>query len=323
MFEYFEIPKKYIGIYDGDTSQDEKQRIRSESRLIITNPYGLHYYLPYRNLWIRFLKNLKYVVIDECHTYRGVFGSNFAQVIRRLMRIMKSYQKTPLFILSSATIKNPKDLAEKLTGQTDFTIVDKDGSPKTGRFFVLWDLPMYEKTDVFKSAHTQTRAIFNYIVKNKLQTLCFTISRKMAELNAFYSKNQLKQIFETSQIKEDLSERIMSYRAGISPNDRRLIEKNLREKYYLGVYTTNALELGVDIGSLDVTILSGFPGTISSMWQQVGRSGRTYNPDSGIESLSFLIPMSDPLHLYYVRHHQELLTKPHETCNINLDNPYI
>lgn len=323
MFEYFEIPKKYIGIYDGDTPQEEKQRIRSESRLIITNPYGLHYYLPYRNLWIRFLKNLKYVVIDECHTYRGVFGSNFAQVIRRLMRIMKSYQKAPLFILSSATVKNSKEIAVKLTGQSNYTIVDKDGSPNPGRFFVLWDLPMYLGTDVFKSAHNQTRAIFNYIVKNRLQTLCFTTSRKMAELNAFYSKIQLKHLFDEQQTKEDLSERIMSYRAGISPSDRRSIEKNLREKYYLGVYTTNALELGVDIGSLDGTILSGFPGTISSMWQQVGRAGRKYNPNSGIESISFLIPMPDPLHLYYVRHHEELLAKPHETCNINLENPYI
>jgi DEAD/DEAH box helicase domain-containing protein len=318
MFNFLEIPSKYVGIYDGDTTKEEKARIRRESRIIITNPYGLHYYIPYKNLWARIWKNLKYIIIDECHFYRGIFGSNFSQVIRRLKRILRSFNVEPQFILSSATIKNPGSLAQKLTGEKDFEIIDRDGAPNSGRYFVFWDLPMYFNSDIYKSPHAQTRNLFNYIVEKNLQTLAFTRSRKMAELNAMYSRNFFKENNE-----ELLSEQIISYRAGLNPKDRRRIEKGLRNKDLIGVYATNALELGVDIGSLECTILSGFPGTISSMWQQVGRAGRKYDPNAGIEALSILIPLSDPLDLYYVHHPEELLSKPHEMANINLSNKYI
>ncbi|MHA1728616.1 MAG: DEAD/DEAH box helicase [Promethearchaeota archaeon] len=319
IFDFLEIPQRIIGIYDGDTSKEEKARIRRESRIIITNPYGLHYYLPFKNLWRRIWKNLKYIVIDECHQYRGIFGSNFAQIIRRLIRILKLFGTNPTFVLCSATIKNPGEVAEKITGQKDFVIIDKDGSPNPGRYFILWDLPMYQNSEIYKSPHAQTRNIFNYVVGNQLQTLAFTLSRKMAELNALYSRSYFKDGEEDSL----LAERIISYRAGLDPRHRRKIERALRDRDLIGVYATNALELGVDIGSLECTILSGFPGTVSSMWQQIGRAGRKYDPKKGIESLSFLIPMANPLDLYYVKHPQELLSKPHELCNINLENKYI
>ncbi|MCP4762309.1 MAG: DEAD/DEAH box helicase [archaeon] len=318
IFDYLGLPQKLIGIYDGDTPKEEKARIRKESRIIITNPYGLHYYLPFRSLWARIWRNLKYIIVDECHQYRGIFGTNFAHVIRRLTRILKSFKNNPQFVLCSATINNSKELAEKLTGKEKFKVIDVDGSPNPGRFFVLWDLPMYGNSDQYKSPHTQTRNLFNYIVGNDLQTLAFSPSRKMAELNAYFSRNYFK-----SSGDELFSERIISYRAGINPEDRRKIEKALRNNDLIGVYATNALELGVDIGSLECTILSGFPGTISSMWQQVGRAGRKYDPNVGIESLSFLIPMANPLDLYYINNPEELLSKPHEICNINLDNHYI
>ena len=318
MFNSLGISSKLIGIYDGDTDKEEKARIRREARIIITNPFGLHYYLAYKNLWSRIWKNLKYVIIDECHYYRGIFGSNFSQVIRRLKRILSSFGTQPQFILSSATIKNPNQLATKLTGELEFEVIDKDGAPNSGRFFIFWDLPMFYNSDRYKSPHSQTRFLFNYIVENNLQTLAFTRSRKMAELNAMYSRNFFKEHDE-----ELLSEQIISYRAGLNPVDRRRIEHGLRNKDLIGVYATNALELGVDIGSLECTILSGFPGTISSMWQQVGRAGRKYDPNTGIEALSILIPLSDPLDLYYVHHPKELLTKPHEIANINLSNKYI
>ena len=317
ILEFLEIDKKYLGVYDGDTSTEEKRRIRQESRLIITNPYGFHYYLPYKSLWARVFSNLKYIIIDEIHHYKGIFGSNFAQVMRRFMRALNSFGADPKFILCSATIKNPGDVANKLTGH-EFTIVDNDGSPNPGRYFVMWDLPMEKDTDIYKSAHTQTRHVFNYVVEQDLQTLAFVRSRKMAELNAYYSRKVLE-----TQNKNSLVDRVISYRAGLKADDRRRIEQSLRDRNVLGVYSTTALELGVDIGSLDCTILSGFPGTVSSMWQQVGRAGRKYNPDTGIECASFLIPLPNPLDLYYVNNPEELMSKPHETCHINLDNKYI
>jgi DEAD/DEAH box helicase domain-containing protein len=315
---YLGIPSTDIGIYDGDTEKEEKARIRRESRLIMTNPFGLHYYLPYKNLWTRFFKNLRYIIIDEMHQYRGIFGSNFAQVLRRLTRVLREFDAHPIYILCSATIKNPSEVAQKLTGQENFTVINNDGAPNPGRYFVFWDLPLLGTSDMYKSPHTQTRYLFNYIVDHDIQTLAFTKSRKMAELNAYYSKLYFKQKDD-----EVLYNSIISYRAGLNPDDRRKIENGLRNRDIIGVYATNALELGVDIGSLECSILSGFPGTIASMWQQVGRAGRMYNPDTSIESLSFLIPMQDPLDLYYVHHPEEVLTKPHESCNINLDNKYI
>jgi DEAD/DEAH box helicase domain-containing protein len=317
IFKFLKIKSKMLGVYDGDTKSEEKRRIRRESRVIITNPYGFHYYLPYKHLWTRIFQNLKYIIIDEIHHYRGIFGSNFSQVMRRFMRALNSFGVNPIFILCSATIKNPEDVAQKLTGKK-FAVVDRDGSPNPGRYFVMWDLPMEKDSDLYKSAHTQTRNVFNYLIKQDLQTLAFVRSRKMAELNAYYSRKVLERTEQDS-----LVDRVISYRAGLKADDRRRIEQSLRDRNVLGVYSTTALELGVDIGTLDCTILSGFPGTVSSMWQQVGRAGRKYNSDAGIECVSFLVPLPNPLDLYYVNNPEELMSKPHEMCQINLDNKYI
>ncbi|MHA1338781.1 MAG: DEAD/DEAH box helicase [Promethearchaeota archaeon] len=322
MADFLEIPPNLFGVYDGDTSTEEKRRIRREARVILTNPHALHYYLPHHDKWSRIFKNLKYIIVDECHHYRGVFGSNCAFLFRRLKRIVKwlKYKKEmPQFILTSATIANPKEHAEKLTNEKDFCLIDEDGSPNPGRYIILWDLPMINDSDKYKSPHTQTRYIFNYLVERDFQTLAFTLSRKMAELNAFFSKQYFSEIIN----KRWIAEQIMSYRSGILPSDRRAIENALREMNLIGVYATNALELGVDIGTLDATILSGFPGTIASMWQQIGRAGRKYDENLEVGSISFIIPMEDPLHLYYIRHPDELFKKSHERCNLSLDNPYI
>jgi DEAD/DEAH box helicase domain-containing protein len=237
--------------------------------------------------------------------------------MRRFQRSLQSFGCNPIFILCSATIKNPKEVATKLTGE-EFIIIDNDGSPNPGRYFVMWDLPMEKDSDTYKSPHSQTRNLFNYVLQQDLQTLAFVGSRKMAELNALSSRKLLKNLSRNSLI-----EKITSYRAGLQPQDRRQIEQALRDRNIMGVYSTTALELGVDIGSLDCTILSGFPGTISSMWQQIGRAGRKFTLSEEIESLSFLIPFPNPLDLYYVNNPQELLSKPHEICHINLDNKYI
>jgi len=322
MADELEIDNNLFGVYDGDTPQDEKNRIVRESRVILTNPYGLHLYLPYIQRWSRIWRNLKYIIIDECHHYRGVFGTNFAFLLRRLKRIVESLKPTsskPKFILTSATISNPKEHAVNLTSEEDFCLIDDDGSPNPGKYIVLWDLPIIKETDQYKSPHTQTRYIFNYLIERNIQTLAFTLSRKMAELNAYYSKNY----FIDNLKKEWIADLIISYRAGILPTHRREIENGLREKKFFGVYTTNALELGIDIGSLDATILSGFPGTIASMWQQIGRAGRNYDEDLNVGSISFIVPMVNSLHLYYIRNPEELFTKSHERCNINLENPYI
>ncbi len=318
IMDFLEIDKNLLGVYDGDTPVDEKRRIRKQSRLIIVNPYGFHYYLPYKNLWTRVFSNLKYIIIDEIHHYRGIFGSNFAQVMRRFNRALNSFGANPIYILCSATIKNPEEVATKLTGKSDFIIVDKDGSPNPGRYFVMWNLPLEKDSDIYKSPHTQTRYLFNFMIQQDLQTLAFVRSRKMAELNAMYSRKA----FGTND-NEYLVDRVISYRAGLLPKDRRRIEESLRDRNVIGVYSTTALELGVDIGSLDCTILSGFPGTVSSMWQQVGRAGRKYNPETGIECVSFLVPFPNPLDLYYVNNPDELLTKSPEICNINLNNKHI
>ncbi|MHA1899221.1 MAG: DEAD/DEAH box helicase, partial [Promethearchaeota archaeon] len=204
-----------------------------------------------------------------------------------------------------------------------FKLINKDGSGNPGRYLFFWSLPLYKDTDDYKSPHTQTRHIFNFMVERGVQTIAFTRSRKMAELNASYSKRMFK-----NNGKSHLATRIMSYRAGYLKEHRRLIEEGLKEKKFLGVYATNALELGVDIGTLECSILSGYPGTISSWWQQIGRAGRKHELDSSTPGRinfagSFYVPLANPLDFYYLNHPEELLEKPHENCYIDLKNKYI
>jgi len=308
MLEETNIKQNRIGVYDGDVEPNEKRQVLVNANIIITNPYGLHFYLPwFKQKWIRICKNLKYIILDEIHIYRGIFGSNFALLLRRLKRMLEDYNVEPLWILSSATISNPQDLAEKLVGE-EFTIVDKDSSPSGAKNVILWDLPYDDISKKYRSSHQETKNLFVSHLNKGIQTLTFTLSRKMAELQTIWTRNALPTI----------KNKIFSYRAGISKKKRREIEKNFKKRNILGISSTNALELGIDIGSLDATISSGFPGTISSFRQQIGRSGRGTDL-----SLSTLIPMQNPLDLFYIHNPDKLFGPIQEKVLITLKNKYI
>jgi len=302
------IKQSRVGLYDGDIEANEKREVLANANIIITNPYGLHYYLPwFKRKWGRICQNLKYVILDEIHIYRGIFGSNFALLIRRMKRLLESYGVEPIWILSSATINNPRQFAEKLVGEP-FKVIDEDNSPSGAKKVILWDLPYDEYSGKYRSSHQETKNLFITHLKKDIQTLTFTLSRKMAELQAIWTREALPMI----------KNEIHSYRAGISKSKRRQIERNFKNKKILGISSTNALELGIDIGSLEATICSGFPGTLSSFWQQIGRSGR------GEElSISTFIPMENPLDLFYIHNPDVLFGPIQEEILISLKNKYI
>ena len=304
------IKQDRIGIYDGDIDPNEKRLVLANANIIISNPFGLHFYLPwFKQKWRRFCSNLRYIVLDEIHVYRGIFGSNFALLLRRLKRILNEFGVKPIWILSSATIYNPKEFCEKLVGEK-FHLIDSDDSPSGAKKVILWDLPYDKKSNKYRSAHQETKNLFISHLKypKPIQTLTFTLSRKMAELQAIWTRQALP----------IMKDQIVSYRAGITKKRRRQIEQKFKQKQILGISSTNALELGIDIGSLDATISSGFPGTISSFKQQIGRSGRT-----GDLSISTYIPMQNPLDLFYVHNPDKLFGKIREEVMITLNNKYI
>ena len=301
--------------YDGDTPKSQRYGIRQKSRVILTNPYQLHLILSWHHQWERFYRNLKYIVIDEAHYYRGVFGSNVAFLIRRLKRIANFYGSEPQFILSSATLANPLELANKLTGE-EFTLVDNDTSPSGEKDFILFNPFKNYRNSAESSApsiHFVTADIFRYLMLKNIQTLCFTVSRKTTELIAMWSKKDAK----LTDGKLDNS-RIAAYRAGYRPEERREIEDGLKSGKYLGVTCTNALELGIDIGSLDAVIISGFPGTMMSTWQQSGRAGR-----SNQKSLAILLAFENQLDQYYMNNPRAFFSKPQEKAIIDLSNPIL
>ncbi|MFX1496478.1 MAG: DEAD/DEAH box helicase [Promethearchaeota archaeon] len=304
------IKQQRVGVYDGDVESNEKRKVLANANILITNPYGLHYYLPwFKQNWRRVCINLKYIILDEIHIYRGIFGSNFALLIRRLKRILDSFNVKPVWILSSATIHNAKEFCEKLIGE-EFVVVDKDDSPSGPKKVILWDLPYDSVSNRYNSAHQETKNLFiaHLTYKGGIQTLNFTLSRKMAELQAIWTRKALPH----------LKDKIQSYRAGISKKKRREIETRFKKKEILGISSTNALELGIDIGSLEATISSGFPGTISSFRQQIGRSGRGSDL-----SISTLIPMQNPLDLFYIHNPDKLFGPIQEDVLITLNNKYI
>lgn len=296
-------------VYDGDTPQSKRPKIRETSRIIISNPYELHQVLPWHHKWRKFLGNLKYVVIDEAHRYRGVFGSNVAFLVRRLRRICSYYNSYPQFILSTATLANPIEFAERLAG-VKFSIISEDTSPKGKKYFIFYN-PFYGGAGEL-STHHETRDLFLFFVKNDLQTLCFTISRKMAELIASWTRDELE------KSKSILAEKVTAYRAGYLPEERRAIEDGLKKGILRGITSTNALELGIDIGSLDSVIISGFPGTIISTWQQAGRAGRGTD-----DSCAVLVAFQNPLDQFFMKHPEVFFGKPHEHAIIDLENPYV
>jgi DEAD/DEAH box helicase domain-containing protein len=293
--------------YDGDTPQEERSDIKRSARVIFTNPDMLHLgILPNHKSWSRLFRNLKYVVVDEAHIYRGVFGSHVAQVLRRLRRICEYHGSHPQFICCSATIANPGEHAEKLVG-LPFEVVTEDGAPHGGKAFVFWNPPIIDETKAGRrSSNSEATLIFSELVRNNIRSLIFARTRKLTELIYMYSRDQLGY---------PLGDKIKPYRAGYLPADRRKVEHELFDGTLLGVVATTALELGIDIGDLDSTVLVGYPGSISSTWQQAGRSGRNSN-----RSLSFLVGLNNPLDQYFMNNPDIFFGTSFESALINLEN---
>jgi len=296
-------------IYDGDTPQSKRAAIRENSRILISNPYELHLVLSWHAKWRPFFSHLKFIVIDEAHRYRGVFGSHIALLLRRLVRLCDHYGSAPQFILSTATLANPLEFAGKLTG-LPFELVDEDGSPHGRKHFILYN-PFYDGIGE-RSTYQETKDLLVSCVKENLQTLCFTGSRKMAELVTLWAREDVR------RSSARLSESISAYRAGYLPEERRVIERQLKEGTMKGVVSTNALELGIDVGSLDAVIIAGYPGTMMSTRQQAGRAGR-----KGDESLAILVAFANPLDQYFMHHPQHFFSRSHEHATIDTGNPYI
>lgn len=287
-----------VAIVDGDTPSSERERHRAHPpNLILTNPDMLHYgILPYHRGWSDFFRNLSGIVIDELHIYRGIFGSHVLQVLRRLGRICRYYEVNPFYIAGSATIGNPSELAAELTGQ-EFSLIERSGAPSSGRHFLL--------LNPVESPYTLAARLFPEILKKGYKAIAFTKSRKATEL--------LHRWILDSNPK--LEKRISSYRAGFLPEERREIEKRLLRDQLNGVISTSALELGMDIGGIDVCLLLGYPGTISTMMQRAGRAGR-----GSRDSLVILIAGEDALDQYYLRHPQELFLRPSEAAVVDGSN---
>ncbi|MFH1646851.1 MAG: DEAD/DEAH box helicase, partial [Chloroflexota bacterium] len=307
------LPPEALATFDGDTPRSERADVRRQGRVILTNPDMLHVgILPNHPSWAALLRRLRYVVVDEAHFYRGVFGSHVAGVLRRLRRLCRVYGSEPQFICCSATIANPGEHALGLTG-LPAEVVDDDGSPRGRKDFVFWNPPLIdEKKSARRSAHWESTGLFTELVSQGTRTLTFTHTRRLTELIYIYAKQRL------AEVDHSLTKLIMPYRAGYLPEDRRRIERELFGGKLLGVVATNALELGIDSGGLEATVLDGYPGSISSTWQQAGRSGRGQG-----ESLSFLVAWDNPLDQYFMRHPDFFFQKGFENVLVNPENPYV
>ncbi|MGM0864789.1 MAG: DEAD/DEAH box helicase [Bacillota bacterium] len=294
--------------YDGDTSANIRQKVRKAGHIVITNPDMLHSaILPHHTKWVSLFENLKYVIIDELHIYRGVFGSHVSNVVRRLKRICEFYGASPIFICTSATIANPKELAEHLTGN-EMNLIDNNGAPSAKKHFVFYNPPIVNKPlNIRRSATLEVRRIAGELLKNKVQTIIFARSRVRVEIILTYLQELVKSQLGTKSIR--------GYRGGYLPTQRREIEKGLRSGEIYGVVSTNALELGVDIGQLQVCIMTGYPGTIASAWQQAGRAGRRHG-----ESLVIMVASSSPLDQFIIEHPDYFFEQTPETARINPDN---
>ncbi|WP_064091417.1 DEAD/DEAH box helicase [Rossellomorea aquimaris] len=294
--------------YDGDTAANIRQKVRKAGHIVITNPDMLHSaILPHHTKWVSLFENLKYVIIDELHIYRGVFGSHVSNVIRRLQRICEFYGAKPIFICTSATIANPKELAEELTG-TQMSLINNNGAPSAKKHFLFYNPPIVNKPlNIRRSATLEVRKIAGELLRNKIQTIIFARSRVRVEIILTYLQNLVKNQLGPKSIR--------GYRGGYLPTQRREIEKGLRSGEIYGVVSTNALELGVDIGQLQVCIMTGYPGTIASAWQQAGRAGRRHG-----ESLVIMVASSSPLDQFIIKHPDYFFNQTPETARINPDN---
>jgi len=295
--------------YDGDTPQDARKAIRARGHIVLTNPDMLHAgILPHHTKWIKLFENLKYIVIDELHSYRGIFGSHLANVLRRLRRIARFYGSDPQFILSTATIANPAEMAEKMI-EAPVTLVDDNGAPRGDKHFIFYTPPVVnEALGIRRSYVNESRRVASIFLKSGLQTIVFAGSRLITEVLLTYLKTDI----ETSLQKEGL---IRGYRGGYLPNVRREIEKGIRSGEILGVVSTNALELGIDIGTLDVAVLAGYPGTIASTWQRAGRAGRKTGSSAAV-----LVATSSPLDQFIIHNPDYFFSESPEMALINPDN---
>ncbi|MGP9042082.1 DEAD/DEAH box helicase [Cytobacillus kochii] len=294
--------------YDGDTSPSIRQVVRKAGHIVITNPDMLHSaILPHHTKWVSLFENLKYIVIDELHTYRGVFGSHVANVIRRLKRICNFYGSKPKFICTSATIANPKELAEQLTGNP-MKLIDDNGAPSGRKHFVFYNPPIVNKPlNIRKSATVEVNNLAKTFLKNKIQTIVFARSRVRVEIIL----SHLQEI-----VKDKIAEKsIRGYRGGYLPKQRREIERGLRDGEIMGVVSTNALELGVDIGQLQVCVMTGYPGSVASTWQQAGRAGRRHG-----EAVIIMVASSTPIDQYIVQNPEYFFDRSPESARINPEN---
>jgi DEAD/DEAH box helicase domain-containing protein len=299
-----------VATFDGDTPQNERANIRKQARIVLTNPDMLHLgILPNHQSWSRLFRKLKYVVIDETHIYRGVFGSHIANVLQRLRRLCASYGSRPQFICCSATIANPGEHAQNLVG-LPFEAIVEDGSPHGEKYFVFWNPPIIgQNKDTRRSSNSEAAFLLGELVQKDIRGLVFARTRKLTELIYIYTKGQLS---------PSLADKISPYRAGYLPEDRRWIEHKFFDGELLGLVATTALELGINIGDLEATVLTGYPGSIASAWQQAGRSGR-----SNHSSLSFLIAQENPLDQYLMHNPDFFFGKNFDNAIINPGNPYV
>ena len=300
-------------VFDGDTPVRDRARIRRSSRLLISNPDMLHRgILPNHQAWYDLLRRLRFVVVDEAHAYRGVFGSQVANVLRRLRRLCRRFGADPQFIMCSATLANPGEHAERLTG-LPFRVVEVDGSPFGGKEFVLWNPPMTdESSGERRSAVHEAALLLSELVLRDVRTLAFVRSRQAAELLTVWARARL------GELDAARSGRVAAYRGSYLPEDRRRVESDLFEGRLTGLAATSAMELGIDVGDLDATLLAGYPGSVASTWQQAGRSGRRDG-----RALSVLVAQDDPLDQYLARHPEAFFGRAHESARISPGNPYV
>ncbi len=300
--------------YDGDTPQAIRAAAREGARIVITNPDMLHSgVMPNHAKWIRFFTGLRYIVVDEMHSYRGVFGSHVANVFRRLLRIAAFYGSRPTFILCSATIGNPSDLAERLTGRP-VSAIERNGAPRAGKLVAFYNPPLVDPVQgIRRSSALESRDIAIRLLKAGIRTILFARSRLRVEIIASYLNQHFANLYT-----DNSGIRVEPYRSGLLPNERREIERGLRDGDIHGVVSTNALELGIDIGGLDAAVMAGWPGSLASFWQQSGRAGRR----QGL-SVTVYVASSSPLDQYLVAHPERILGTAAERARIDPENPYI
>lgn len=300
-----------IGTYtfDGDTPASARKAVRSAGHIVVTNPDMLHTgILPHHTIWIRLFENLEYVVIDELHNYRGIFGSHLANVIRRLIRICAFYGSSPKFICCSATIANPKELAEKIV-ENEVTLIDRNGAPAGERHFLFYNPPVVNaELGIRKGAVREVTRLAKNFLDRRIQTIVFARSRLRVEILTTYLKDAVRKANKSPEL-------VKGYRGGYLPTERRAIEKGLRAGDIMTVVSTNALELGIDIGSLDVCIMTGYSGSVASTWQQAGRAGRR----TGL-SLVILVATSAPLDQYIINHPEYFFDLPPESATVDPNN---